>query len=525
MKKRIFLYCVSCLLVCLVSCSKCNQTADSAEMAMLIPGDVPGVLIFPDLSTTIADFNALTEKFAKGPAAPFFVQAKKEVARELGFDPFDAKGWNSIGLDPKTGLGVVLDPIRTMIIVGVSDKSKFEKEVAKRLKEMSAAEEISTSKIDGTEVVTIAAKVGERTVPRLFYSLKGPYAMIAGPTGSPELLASCTKLTKEKSLAGAKWFVDLSKKMPKNPDLVVFVNGPKAQTLLQGRQAELAMTLKEGMALALSIAPQGISTDCFLGLDLAASKKLKSFTSSVSDAQLQNKLPADTVFALKLSFNAAKLLETALSINPEAKTEFDKHLAKAKEMLQTDVEAATINNLSGNAILGLSLGSPDKVNKLIAARGQDIKDIGAAFRLLGWLGLKDGKKYAGIVEKAIEVAGERMPATRSKAGPLDVLTLPTEKGFQVHLLHHDNLTGFCLGQDCPGQAAKLIEAKAENLSSVLSAEAKKLFSEPSLVAGYLNFGRVVDVLAGLEAATFGKGGLAVKLVLDRVMFRGHLKIQ
>jgi hypothetical protein len=546
MKTRIFLYCVSCLLVCLVSCSKCNQAADSAEMTMLMPGDAPGVFVFPDLSTTIADFNTLTEKFAKGPAAPFLNQAKKELARKLGFDPFDVKGWNSIGLDPKTGLGVVLDPIRTMVVVGVSDKAIFEREIAKRIKEMAAAEDISTTNVDGTQVVTIAAKVGERKIPRLFYSLKGPYALIAGPTGSPELLAGCAKLTKEKSLAGAKWFVDLSKKMPKNPDFIVYVNGAKAQTLLQGHQSDLAMTIKEGLALALSIAPQGISADCFLGLDPAASKKLKSFSSPASNAQLQNKLAADTVFALKLSLDAAKLLETALAIRPEAKTEFDKHLAKAKEMFETDVEAATINNLSGEAILGFSVGSPDKVNKLIASRGQDLENIGAAIHLQVWLGLKDGKKYADIVDKAIEVAGERLPATKSKVGPLNVLTLPTEKGFMVHLLHSDKLTGFCLGHDCPSQAAKIFEAKTENLSSSLSAEAKKLFSEPSLVAGYLNFGRVVDVLAGLDAATFGKGGMAIKLVLDMavgavrsmreltavvkpmndgVMFQGHLKIQ
>ena len=51
-----------------ISCSKCEKRG-TASMAGLIPGDVAGVLIFPDLSRTVTDVDALVKKLSVGPVA------------------------------------------------------------------------------------------------------------------------------------------------------------------------------------------------------------------------------------------------------------------------------------------------------------------------------------------------------------------------------------------------------------------------------------------------------------------------
>jgi hypothetical protein len=54
MKPRILPAILGLILVSGLSCSKCEKRG-TATIAGLIPGDVAGVLVFPDLSKTITD--------------------------------------------------------------------------------------------------------------------------------------------------------------------------------------------------------------------------------------------------------------------------------------------------------------------------------------------------------------------------------------------------------------------------------------------------------------------------------------
>jgi len=92
----------------------------------------------------------------------------------------------------------------------------------------------------------------------------------------------------------------------------------------------------------------------------------------------------------------------------------------------------------------------------------------------------------------------------------------------------------------------MITGQGGNLSTGLSAESKKLFGQPSLLAAAFDFGRVTDLLSKLDAAALGKSGMMVKMIIDMavgavknldqltavvlprpdgVLFRAHLKIK
>jgi hypothetical protein len=514
MKPKILFGIVCLFLAFSLSCSRCEKRG-TATLAGLIPGDVAGVLLFPDLSATITDVNALVKKISVGPVASFVSQGKIELARLLGFDPFVVGEWNKIGVNPAKGLAIVLDPARTLVVVGISDKKAFEAETQKRMKELVAADQVSTDTQGGVTITSLGTRIGDRTIPRLRYAFAGGYALVTSAGADPDLLQTCASVKPDQSLSGAGWFGRLTGKVSKDADVLLLVNGPKAEAILRDTNPELASNLKEGLALAFAAAPDGLSLDGFLGLDAESAKKFSGFTTGVADAHLERLLPDDTFAALKVRINTEKLLDFLLEKDPEARAQYDQVFAQAKEAVGSDVRDGTVRNLSGNAVLGISLGKPEQINRLVASQGEE--NIGSAFRLLVWIQLKDGAAYAKIMDQAISTAGDQLPLTRSKAGPLQVLTFPGQQGLEFHVLHHQDLVGLCVGDQCTDAAAKMAGKEAggaRGLPAKLSPEAGKLFSTDSLLVSYLNFGQVLDAVSALDASAMGEGGMMVKMILD-----------
>ncbi len=81
MKRKTLFVVLGLFLAVSLSCSKCEKRG-TATLAGLIPGDVAGVLLFPDLSKTITDVNALVKKLSVGPVASFVSQGKIEDFRD-----------------------------------------------------------------------------------------------------------------------------------------------------------------------------------------------------------------------------------------------------------------------------------------------------------------------------------------------------------------------------------------------------------------------------------------------------------
>jgi len=500
--------------------------------------------MLPDLTGTITDFNKLLDKFTAGPAAPFVNQAKSEMARRLGFDPLKPAEWGKIGIDPAKGLALALWPGEVIVVAGLSDQSVFENEVKKRMKELVAADQVSTQSVDGQSITTIGTKLGDRVVPQLHYVPKGGYVLLAGAAKDTQRLAAAAAQKPEQSMAKSQWYLDLRKQVAKDADLLVMINGLAAQPILDKREPETAKVLRNGLVLAWSLAPSGIMGEAFLGLDPETSKKFDGFVSGVKDVHLEKYLPADAVLALKLRANAGKLLEAVLAGDPQAKAELDTALAQAKEQLGVDLRAGTVDNLAGNAVLGISLGKPQAVSQAIASQGQG--NLGEVFGLVFWLQLKDGPAFTKLLNQALDAAGDRLPANRSQVGDIQVLSFPEKNGIQANILHTRDLLGLCLGKECLKTISPLLKGKGSPLSAELSQEARKLFEQESIFVGTLKFGKLLDVLSGLDVSSMGEGGMRVKVVLDMVIgavknlreatavikkvpggvaFQGHLQIQ
>lgn len=515
------LACLLALGLAFGGCSGCEK--GKTDLLTLIPADAPGAVVFPDLAGTVVKLRALKEKFSTGPLGLFLSSGHNELVSRLGFDPLKTEDLQKLGLAPAKGLAVVPAPFdRSFVAVGVSDRKLFEADLRRRMKELFAAEAIEDKKLEGLTVHSLGLKMGETFAPRLHYGFCGDFALLAGPDTAPEHLAALARLEAEKSLARAAWYKGLSSRMPERADLLVVVNGQKAEAI-QLQAATLKQYLEEGVAVGVALSPTGVSVEFFLGMDEKSAKRLNAFCEGVHDEHLERYLPASSVLAVKARANAGRLLDEMLSLEPRFSTDLKRALDDARQAMQMDVEAATVRNLTGNLAFGLSLGQADNINSLLArvVEGQPPpEEAGGAFQVFLWAQVKDAGAYLQVIDKLLPLAAEKSGLVHepARSGSLEAIRLtgPEVPG-EVFLLHKGDLIGICSGRGCLETAAGLVDGQQKGVSSQMTPAAQALFERPSVLVGYANFSRMVDVLSSLDSSAFGKAGYMAKMVFGMVL--------
>jgi hypothetical protein len=513
MKRFFFCYLIALLFIIVtsLSCSKCTKET-TTTLSDLVPADVSSLVVFSDLSQTISEINKLIEKFSKGPLATFINQAQITFSKQLGLDVFDLEQWKKTGIDLKKKLAIVLDPSRPIVIVGIADQKAFETELKTRLKNLMAADKHSSATIEGVSINTISSSIGKEEVPRLYYAFHRGYALLTAGLVKPKVLADSIKLESSKRLTQAKWYGDILKNIDPKADFQFLVNGSQASERIMPISPQTGRLIRQGLGVGVAVSASGLSADCYWGLDQKNIKILNELGANIPNSHLEEYVPADTILAIKTRVNLPRLIELFFSLDPMAKQEYQQALSQAKEDIGVDIEAGTIHNLTGNAIVSLSLGQPEQINQLIASRGKG--DASQAFALFSWVELSDPKKYSTLLTKVIEAAARYFPAGQSKVNSLEVITLAVEHELKTHLLSQGKYSGLCLGTDCPATASKLLDKKIPNLPTKLSAEAKKLFAQDSLLIAYANFSQFLEVIRKLDAAALGSHGMLVKLIID-----------
>lgn len=520
--RRHALIAATCLLVAtLAGCKGCGE--ENKSLAGLIPADVPGVVVFPDLATTVKDIKGLMDKFSVGPLATFINQGHIEVTRMLGFDPLKLEDLKKLGLDPAAGLAMVPVGEQPVLIAGVSDRKALVAEIEGRMKQLAAAEEHTSKSLDGVEVHTVAAKVGDQLIPQLHYAFAGKYVLMAWAQTKPADLVRMIKLTKEQSLEGAGWYQGLVEKALAKPDLLLVVNANSP--VVKGPQAQVfKQYVRQGLVWAFSFDTTGLETRAFVGLADETAKKLAGLSSGVTDTHLERYLPADTVLAYKVRVNVGRLLDEVFDLDPDFKVEFDQAMQAGAKATGSDLERDSVRNLTGNFVFGLSLGSADQINALFSRMAEapaempaDNAGLPPAFKVFYWAQVRDAAAWVQVVENLLPMATERsgLQVDKSTAGQLSLLKLSgQELGTSVYLLQKEDLIGGCMGPGCEQTAAELVAGKHKALTTSLSPGAKRLFDEPSAMVGYLNCGLLVEAISGLDANALGEGGMFAKMVLD-----------
>ena len=504
--------------VVLATLASCQCEKKDVAFSAMIPKDAIGVMTVKDLSKLLVNLDGMVKRFSTGPAATFIAQGKIQLAQQIGFDPLSLPEWTKLGVNPEKGLAVAFHPTPTLLLA-IKDAKLFEGEIQRVLKQQGL-DQLTTSQHDGLTVTHLGVVQGGE---RVQYLIHGGYALVTGPFGDGSALSRLAKLPAEQSVQKATWFTELSKRAPKTADVLLLFDGARMSQLL-GLVASAPLTLtKEGGFIGLSLSPTGIILDSFLGSEKAKAQKNFELTSTVPAAQLERYLPGDTMLAFKLRLNPVKLLEIVFASQPEVKVSYQKAMDQAKAIVGGDIEKATLQNFTGNAVMGLGLTNLAQPISQLMKKAQSPK-FDDALRAHLWLQVKDGKALTKVVEQALTASKPNTPLRKSTVGSLSVLQFDSPEGVRVNLLwplKQNDLLGVCLGATCVEDAQGRFEEKKPDLSKQMSAEARKLFDEAGLLLGYLHVGRIVEKLEKLDAAAFGEGGMMVKLILDAAI--GPLK--
>jgi hypothetical protein len=521
MKRRFLIAGMSVLLAGLAGCSSCGK--QDRSLLSLIPADAAGAVILPDLAQTVLDTKALMDKFSVGPLATFINQGHIEVGRILGFDPLKIEDLRKLGLAPELGVAVVPVGDQAVLIAGVGDRKALEREITERMKQLAAAEKSATSTLDGLAVTTVSTRIGEQESARLHYAFVGSYVLLAWAPTEAKQLARLAGLTREQSLEAAGWYQALAAKAPKQSDLLLVINA--AQPGQMGPDAKaVTQFMRDGLVLALAFDAAGFDTELYLGLESKTAARLNALTSAVVDAHLERYLPADTVMAFKARMDLGKGLEELFGLDPEFQREYQDAMQAARQATGSDLEQASVRNLTGNLAVGFSLGKADQINQLLSHFAEQPVDtpadkgpLPAAFQLYTWAQIRDAAAWAQVIDNLLPLATERsqLQVAKTQIGPLKVYQLAGgQLGTSLYLLQKDDLIGGCLGEGCQTTAADLVAGKGKSLATAVSPGAKRLFDEPSLAVGYLNCGLVFEALSGLDANALGDGGMLAKMALD-----------
>jgi hypothetical protein len=467
-----------------LSCKFCAKS-EKTDLTMLIPGDSALVVLLPDLASTIADLNSLLQRFSVGPVATIVNQAKIQAEKVMGFDPLNVEAWRKVGMNPEGGLAIFSDAEKNIFaVVSIENEKAFETFFLQKSKEIGG----------------------------ISHAIAGDHTWIGVELSSKETAARLQKLPATESLASAAWYRTLKNKNPKDADLLLAIN-PAA---VRNNPFPGFNYLKDGMLLSFSVDKDRLSAVEFFSLTPDFSSKLTGLSEGIPDAHLERTLPDDTAFIFKARLDPGKILDLVFGLHDRAKPDFEREMAMASEKLGGNMEKGLIRNLTGNGVLGISLGTSERIGKLMGSGNP--KDAAKAFKLFGWVQVKDVAAYQALVDKAISTApAAEVQINRSKLGALNVIDINTKDGLRTELLSSNDLVGFCFGEGCAEISAKLLDGQAPNLTQVLSPQTKVTFSEPSAVAFMLNFDPILKIVSSLDAGLFGKGGIMVKMFLDMAM--------
>ncbi len=524
MKNRLFIVGILFILA-LTGCKSCG--GHDRTLLSFVPSDTKGAVVFSDLATTVKNLSQLIDKFSTGPLATFINQGHMELNRRIGFDPLKVEDIKKLGLAPSRGLAIVPVDNQPVIIAGVANRKTLQTELQKRMKEIAAAKDHSTKTIAGVTIEFISVKLAQTTSPALIYTFSGDYVLIAGAKTPPETLARLVQLKKEQRLDTAKWFQDVTAKAGKQPDMLMVINAAQAKAL-DSTLPNVASWIDKGLAWSVTIQPSSVESRIFIGLSADTAKKMMGFTEGIKNAHLEQYLPADTVVALKLRANAGKLLDEAFGLDPNFKNEFDNAVQSAKKATGRDLEKDSIRNLTGNLAIGVSLGTSDQINNLLRtlSRGsgnipaEAPEDIANAVQFFYWAQVKDASSWMQMIQNVLSMTEDSdLKASKTSDKGMTIYRLENKTAGEglMFLLQKDDIIGGCFGKSCIDRAKGLLAGKEKSLSATLSGGTKRLFDQPSLAVGYLNWKQILDTVNGLDASSMGDGGMATKMVLDLAM--------
>lgn len=392
-------------------------------MASVLPQSTEAAIFVGDIGKMRKTMLAI--KDTVGEAVPQLEATQKQVEAEIGFNPLDAKAWETAGLSDSTGFTVAFVNNRLAMIAYVNDRQKFDTFVTEKAKKATGATAAPTSEDVGGKQVKIITE-GDKTIAWVH---EGKLAILATSVMEKEMGGDMddaktfvTKLAALKSDASASatpQFKQFDKAFDDSYGIVGYANAKNiiAHKGYKDGRAELVSDPMakpsvewfeqhgEVMGFGAGMDGNEMEVSFFFGADEATNKQLAEVAKTDAKMPWTGFATEEVLLGFRTSVNMDKFWPLYMKNLPEAQaTEVKNALAKAGTDLGVDIEKDVVGNMTGNIALffyGINIGAAMGAaqNPMAAAR---------ALNLAVGIQVKDGKKLEDVVTKLSAKAGPDM---------------------------------------------------------------------------------------------------------------------
>ncbi len=485
------------------------KDADSriSTMAAKLPAGTEAALFVGDVAkmrTSLNDINTLSD------AIPELGATQKQVEAEIGFDPLDANSWKQAGIPDNSALSVSFVNNRTVIMVFVEDRQKFDTMLSEKLKKaMDSTEAPKAQDVGGKQV-----KVMGKDKEQIAWLHDGKLAIIAtsvldekftyGDTsGAADFVAKLPATKEAESALKTPQFAQYTKGITSDYSVGAFANiqailkNEALRKEIEQNQDPSTKEIYDRLEKEAQIAGLGLHQDgqsfkitALYGADEATNKELAALGKPTAKSPFTPFASESMLLGVRTSLNTEKLWAYYMKNLPEEqKAQIVKGLQDAGKQAQIDIEKDIINNLTGNVgifLYGLNAGA------MMGAMNNPQK-AAQSLNLAVGVQFKDAKNITMLLDKVKAQAG----ITPVEKDGVQVIMLPQEMGA---IYVKDNLLVFGAKELKEADALSLMNGKAPN--GKLSGELGSQFASDAPYGGlYVNIDKVSAIVNLLAANT------------------------
>lgn len=383
----------------MASCGSCQGTSTS-DPRLHLPADAAMVVELPEVAALPELWKQIEARAEGVLPAEDLMNARTELQRVLGLDPFTEEGLRAAGVAAKGAVVGHASEDSALFILPVEDSKLFGDTVANLVAARAYAEK-SETKLAGKTASVFSRSFGEETASVAAMVVDGGRGFVAVGPESVTMLEAALTQKKEAALPTSENYRALVEQLGE-PGLVRVVMPGAGQALrdtMAKARSKVPMALDEktaagirGAAWQLRVTSSGVTTQGRLHLEgeaLAAAKKLFAEARPLPEGLRQVDIPGAVVH-LVISADPQALLERIAPENSRARA----RLARLLESLGLE-EKEVLDGLSGQLALATGFGPALAEADLRTVMGNPLS---LAWTTIG-LGKKKEAKLGEVTEK------------------------------------------------------------------------------------------------------------------------------
>ncbi len=407
-------FAVTSLLTLSVGCRGCGTETAKSALLELAAEDAQIAFTVGDLtqaSQAARDFfDAATKK-----TGAMSTSVQGAAKKQLGFDPFDPKGYASAGIDPSAGLIFFSEGASPEVVLAlkVADQKKLNEWIVNTLKRLDGASEQKSEKEEGIDLRTVGRPFGTELIPVSHWTFVDDVVLVAQAAGKASLINAANRLAAKeenrKSLADDPLYAKLVGKLPSDSTFRVFLRGTAAKAVTGSEPSELS----KGAALGMTFSSKGFGGDFFV--DFAVPDLAKALSGN-APADLAAQVGDDALAAMLTRSAKVDALE-ALRKEPALAGVIDLALAAFEREAGMNARTDVLPLLTGPMTGGLYLMDPQAAMGTLQRGASDPNAYLDVIHASVTAEIGDREKMLALLDQAkskLETASLRFKKTESE---------------------------------------------------------------------------------------------------------------